>query len=705
MTGRYHFRRGDYHYKPMELEYGRKIISHLFKRNNYKTMVVGKPQPVETNMQWNNAEKTDFYFVEGARFWAYDRSFTSRSYCCLPGGGYFVNDTAQVNFDKYALFHNFRNEVPGMKGAIDIDPAVEEGFYAKPENWHLLDGYTVDGNPASARRPTTYMAYWNALKNNIDSGLNSRRRRRRNAEGVRFRRGTIRNRRQVGYVAEVVRPNRTKPKRNYVRFQERSSNRVIVADFKLKEGGKERYHYEFGGQEGGTFESYAEAERARLASLDAYLAIPGNAITDVLYRDMKKTRPKKTQVGFDSKLIMNTFKETAQEYLTQHVNWHNPIKPTGTARTAEENVPFFMYLSFRAPHRPFSHNKTFDEDNPEDHLPYRSLGKPTEQIGIFDKHVGELMTTLHDLDVADNTLIFFTSDNGPDQGMFHTYNRWGHINIGMMRGKKASIYEGGHRVPFLSWWPLGTHQALHGTNFDLPVSQVDFFATFADILDYPLPKKESCVYAYDSNNAHVHRQDATKLGRPTDFGPKNSWPGKMRQYNAGNTGWATGYTSEVVMRGTAKNDAMYLREVQTAGFSTVERWHTKEEFTGFLLGWEGCMAEDSQSFADAFKAVKTEEVVRDGATVHKFRNKLEKVPTKIFAGKLGDVTMRLGRYKLVRFNPPKDYRTGPNRQHLTRHTPDEGKLQFDNKSQKFHFNFLINYKLFIEVKKIIINFF
>ena len=38
----------------MELEYGRKIISHLFKRNNYKTMVVGKPQPVETNIQWNN---------------------------------------------------------------------------------------------------------------------------------------------------------------------------------------------------------------------------------------------------------------------------------------------------------------------------------------------------------------------------------------------------------------------------------------------------------------------------------------------------------------------------------------------------------------------------------------------------------------------------------------------------------------------------
>jgi len=37
----------DYHYKPMILEYGRKILPQLFKRNNYHTMVVGKPQPVE----------------------------------------------------------------------------------------------------------------------------------------------------------------------------------------------------------------------------------------------------------------------------------------------------------------------------------------------------------------------------------------------------------------------------------------------------------------------------------------------------------------------------------------------------------------------------------------------------------------------------------------------------------------------------------
>ena len=56
MSGRYHFRRGNYHYKPMELEYGRKVLSHIFKRNNYYTMTIGKPQ-VSRNFNQNCRSK------------------------------------------------------------------------------------------------------------------------------------------------------------------------------------------------------------------------------------------------------------------------------------------------------------------------------------------------------------------------------------------------------------------------------------------------------------------------------------------------------------------------------------------------------------------------------------------------------------------------------------------------------------------------
>ena len=49
------------------------------------------------------------------------------------------------------------------------------------------------------------------------------------------------------------------------------------------------------------------------------------------------------------------------------------------------------------------------------------------------------------------------------------------------------------------------------------------------------------------------------------------------------------------------DDSDYLMESQFHGWSTVETWKTKEDKTGFMVGWEGCMAEDSHSFAKAFQ--------------------------------------------------------------------------------------------------------
>ena len=79
MTGRFHFRRGTYHYKPVVLEYGRKIVSHLFKRNNYQTFLVGKDQPVRVSYGTNNEDETDHFYTEGPKFWGFDKSFTSSS--------------------------------------------------------------------------------------------------------------------------------------------------------------------------------------------------------------------------------------------------------------------------------------------------------------------------------------------------------------------------------------------------------------------------------------------------------------------------------------------------------------------------------------------------------------------------------------------------------------------------------------------------
>ena len=101
-------------------------------------------------------------------------------------------------------------------------------------------------------------------------------------------------------------------------------------------------------------------------------------------------------------------------------------------------------------------------------------------------------------------------------------------------------------------------------------------------------------------------------------------------------------------------------------------------FKGFLLGWEGCMAEDSISFKNAFSATKIGTEIRNGKVFHKFANNLSRVPSKIFQGKLGDTSVRLGRYKLIRYNAPKDLRTGPSRQHIVTH---EGPL-WDQAAEK-----------------------
>ena len=80
-----------------------------------------------------------------------------------------------------------------------------------------------------------------------------------------------------------------------------------------------------------------------------------------------------------------------------------------------------MYLAFRAPHAPFSHNMTRAEI--AEFLPYSLLGKPGEQIGLLDRYIGQIMKTLHELQIADNTLVVLTADNGPDSSTFKTRSK------------------------------------------------------------------------------------------------------------------------------------------------------------------------------------------------------------------------------------------------------------------------------------------
>ncbi|MGD7651877.1 MAG: sulfatase family protein [Verrucomicrobiales bacterium] len=138
---------------------------------------------------------------------------------------------------------------------------------------------------------------------------------------------------------------------------------------------------------------------------------------------------------------------------------------------ARNGKPFFVYFAATQVHHPFTPAKRFQGTS--------GAGLYGDFAHELDWIVGELRKTLEAIGQADNTLIIFTSDNG---GMFNTGGKaaakLGHKINGDLLGSKFGVWEGGHRVPLIAWWP-GKIEA--GTVSDQLFSQVDLKATFAAV--------------------------------------------------------------------------------------------------------------------------------------------------------------------------------------------------------------------------------
>lgn len=119
-------------------------------------------------------------------------------------------------------------------------------------------------------------------------------------------------------------------------------------------------------------------------------------------------------------------------------------------RQADEHPgePFYLYYCSQAVHVP--HHPTSELDGIS--IAGTTPGKHGDMIRELDTQVGMIMNALKETGVYDNTLIVFTSDNGglvKDKTMVDA----GHLTSNGFRGHKGSIYEGGHRVPFIAMWP------------------------------------------------------------------------------------------------------------------------------------------------------------------------------------------------------------------------------------------------------------
>ncbi|HBJ85382.1 MAG TPA: N-acetylgalactosamine-6-sulfatase [Verrucomicrobiales bacterium] len=146
--------------------------------------------------------------------------------------------------------------------------------------------------------------------------------------------------------------------------------------------------------------------------------------------------------------------------------------------------PFFLYLAHNMPHIPLGASQAFKGKSADG--PY---GDAVEEI---DWSCGEMVKTLRELGLADNTLVIFTSDNGPWIETTHGMKSNGRPfiprdhsgNADPLRGYKMLTWEGGLRVPCIAWWP-GKIPA--GSSSDAIASTMDFLPTFAALAGGRLP--------------------------------------------------------------------------------------------------------------------------------------------------------------------------------------------------------------------------
>jgi len=186
-----------------------------------------------------------------------------------------------------------------------------------------------------------------------------------------------------------------------------------------------------------------------------------------------------------------------QGWATKRVTYSHDLFADRALQWVREHKgdPFFLYLSLTIPHANNEGSRgTGNGAEVPDHGIYSDKDWPDPDKGQaamitrMDKDVGRLLDLLGELDIAKNTLVIFTSDNGPHNEARHNMERFN--PAGPLRGMKRDLTEGGIRVPFIAWWP-GTIQA--GTTSDHIGYFGDFMATACELAGVETPTPNDSI--------------------------------------------------------------------------------------------------------------------------------------------------------------------------------------------------------------------
>jgi arylsulfatase A-like enzyme len=163
---------------------------------------------------------------------------------------------------------------------------------------------------------------------------------------------------------------------------------------------------------------------------------------------------------FEQDQVLPTFARKACEWIREHAD-----------------QPFFLYLPLNSPHSPIVPSEDFEGKS--------GLSPHGDFCMETDWAVVEILRTLDELELMDNTIVIFTADNGTSpQAKFAPMQAMGHYPSWIYRGLKGTNWEGGHRVPFVVRWPAGVEG---GSRSDAIICTTDLLATVADILGETLP--------------------------------------------------------------------------------------------------------------------------------------------------------------------------------------------------------------------------
>lgn len=167
----------------------------------------------------------------------------------------------------------------------------------------------------------------------------------------------------------------------------------------------------------------------------------------------------------DGRYLTDVFTEEAVGFVRRH-----------------SSEPFFLHVTYNAPHFPL-------QVPDEDAQPFRDTGRFTEGVSLIygmnrrmDAGIGRILEELESQGIADNTLVIFASDNGPQfggQGEMCTTRSNGCFN-----GCKGMVYEGGIRVPAIVRWPAGLQG---GRQVDSMAHFTDWLPTLAEVAGAELP--------------------------------------------------------------------------------------------------------------------------------------------------------------------------------------------------------------------------